>query len=83
MNTNLKKQKDFFTKGWYIYALWKLGLADDKDIPSTMWTKIQIQIIESKIVAEVRRGTSELLVKAEHDLFWGDGSLEREPEKKE
>ena len=82
MNTDFKKQKDFFITGWFTYTLLKLDLADDKDIHPSMMTKIRIHEIESKIVSEVRRGTSMIIGDIEKEMFWGEGALEREPEKK-
>lgn len=82
MSNKFKTQKAFFIKGWYIYALWKLGLAEEADVHPAMWTKINIHEIENKITVEARRASAEIMGTIEKEMYWGDGSLEREPEKK-
>jgi hypothetical protein len=48
-----------------------------------MMTKIRIHEIESKIISQAQHASKEMMRGIEKEMFWGEGALEREPEKKE
>jgi len=79
---SFKNKDEFFIAGWFTHVLFKLGLAEEKDIHPAMFTKIRIHEIEAKIVANARSTTSAMMKTMEKDILWGEEGFEREPEKK-